>query len=175
MSKVKGFTFEFRVRSISPEPFDQFSWCFTHMLLLVRRCASYLNSRSQVKVTGFTLEFRVCSISHETMRRFSLNFIQIFLWVRLCAELMTQLHRVTFKVTIQCHVIYPSIFVRPIPPKLSELVSLYFIQMFPLVRQCAEPMTQLRRLKVKVTVQWHKLYPWILCPLHIIEPFERFL
>ena len=33
--KVKRFTLELRVRSISSEPFDQFSCNFTHMFLLV--------------------------------------------------------------------------------------------------------------------------------------------
>ena len=53
--------------------------------------------------------------------------------------------------------------VRSISPKLFKLVSSYFIYMFPFVRQCAEPMTQLQRLKVKVTVQGHRLYPCFVC------------
>ena len=80
---------------------------------------------------------------------------------------MNRLHRLKVKVTIQGHVIYPSICVRSISPKQFELVLLYFIQMFLLVRQCVELMTQLQRLKVNVTVQGHRLYPWMLCPLHI--------
>ena len=52
-----------------------------------------------------------------------------------------------------------------ISSKPFELVSLYFIQVFLLMRQCAKPMTQLQRLKV--TVQSQMLLPWILCPLHI--------
>ena len=52
--KVKGFSLEFLVRSISPEPFDRFSWYFTHMFLLVRRCAKHKTQlpRLEVKVTG---------------------------------------------------------------------------------------------------------------------------
>ena len=72
---------------------------------------------------------------------------------------MTQLHRLTVKVTIQGHVIYPSICFRSISPKPFELVSLYFIQMFLVVRQCAEPMAQLQRFKVKVTVQGNRVDP----------------
>ena len=49
----------------------------------------------------------------------------------------------------------------------TELVSLYFMQMFLLVRKCAESMTQLQRLKVKVTVQGQKDLPLNLCLLHI--------
>ena len=57
----------------------------------------------------------------------------------------------------QGHVINPSICLRSISPKPFD--TLYFIQMFLLVRRCAEPMTQLQRLKVKVTFQGHRLYP----------------
>ena len=63
----------------------------------------------------------------------------MFLLVRQCAEHMIQLPR--HKVTGQGHVIYPSIYVPSISPKPFELVSLYFIQMFLLVRQCAELLT----------------------------------
>ena len=59
--KVKGFTLEFRVRSISPEPFDQFSWNFTHMFLLVSWCVehltSYLNSRTRSRSKDLPLNF----------------------------------------------------------------------------------------------------------------------
>ena len=37
---------------ISPEPFDWFSWCFTHMFLLVRRCAEHMTQLPRLKVTG---------------------------------------------------------------------------------------------------------------------------
>ena len=40
-------------------------------------------------------------------------------------------------------------------------------QMFALVRQCAEPITQACRLKVKVIVKGHEFEPWITCSLHI--------
>ena len=50
--KVKGFTLEFLVRSISPEPLDRFSWNFTQMFLLVRRCAEYMTQLRRLKVTG---------------------------------------------------------------------------------------------------------------------------
>ena len=39
--------------------------------------------------------------------------------------------------------------------------------MFLSVRWCAEQMTQLCRFKVKVTLQGHGIYLWMLCPLHI--------
>ena len=74
------------------------------------------------------------------------------------------------KVTIQCHVIYPSICAHSISPKPFEQVSLYFIQMFPIVRQCAEPMAQLQRLKVKVTGFTLEFFVPSISP----EPFERF-
>ena len=66
---------------------------------------------SQVK--GFTIEFRVRSISPKPLGRFSLNFTQMFLSVRQCAEPLTRLHRLKFRVTLQGHVIYPSIVSTP--------------------------------------------------------------
>ena len=86
---------------------------------------------------------------------------------------MTRLHRRKVKVTIQGHVIYPSFCVRSLFPKPFELVSLYFIQMFILVRQCAEPMTQLQDSRSQFKVKGFTLE---LC-VHFIspEPFERFL
>ena len=52
-----------------------------------------------------------------------------------------------------------------------EPFSLNFTQMFLSVSQCAEPMTQLPKLKVKVTVQG---YPFICVCSISPEPFERF-
>ena len=71
--------------------------------------------------------------------------------------------RSQFKVTglnLEFHV--PS--VSPIP---VEGFSLNFGQVFTPVRQCAEPITQPCRLKVKVTVEGHKFEPCIWCRLHI--------
>ena len=45
--------------------------------------------------------------------------------------------------------------------------SLNFGWMFTSVGQCAEPITQPCRLKVKVTVEGHEFEPWIWCRLHI--------
>ena len=42
-----------------------------------------------------------------------------------------------------------------------------FTNTFLLVILCAEQMTQLPRLKVKVTSQRPRIYPWISCSLHI--------
>ena len=59
---------------------------------------------------------------------------------------------------------YPSLSCSPEP---FERFSWNFGQMFALVRQCAEPITQACRLKVKVTVKGHEFEPWISCSLHI--------
>ena len=48
-----------------------------------------------------------------------------------------------------------------------ERFSLNFGQMLIPVRWCAEPMTQLCRLMVKVTIKGSGGYLLILCPLHI--------
>ena len=101
--KVKGFTLEFRVRSISPELLGRFSLNFTQMSLSVRRCAEYITQlpRLKVKVTGqghvIYPSIRVCSISPASFERFSLNFTQMFLSVRRCAEHITQLPRLKVK------------------------------------------------------------------------------
>ena len=46
--------------------------------------------------------------------------------------------------------------------------------MFLSVRRCAEPMTRLHRLKVKVTLQSHGIYPLIRVRSISPELFERF-
>ena len=52
-----------------------------------------------------------------------------------------------------------SILVCTISPESFERVSLYVGQMLILLTQCAEPMDQVRRLKVKITVQGHWVDP----------------
>ena len=130
---------------------------------------SYLDSRSSTQVKGFTLKFRVSSISPEPFGQFSPNFTQMFLSVRQCAELNKLLRRLKVKVTLQGHVIYPSVCVHSISLESLEQFSLNFTQMFLSVRRCAEPRTQLRKLKVKVTLQGYGIYPWILCPLNLLN------
>ena len=46
--------------------------------------------------------------------------------------------------------------------------------MFLFLRLCAETMTQLRRLGVKVTLPGHPIYPRISCLLNISGTFEWF-
>ena len=128
------------------------------MFLSVRRCAEHMTQLLRVKVTGqghvIYPSIRVCSISPEPFEHFSLNFIRIFLSVRWCAEPMTQLRRLKVKVTLQGHGIYPWI---SCPSNLLNHL-LEFIKHHsnvPLVSWCAEPMTQLCKLKVKVTLQGH--------------------
>ena len=134
------------------------------MFLSVRRCAEFMTRlpRIKVKVTSqdHVIYPSICvrSMSPESFERFSLNFTQMFLSVIRCAEPMTRLHKLKVKVTLQSHGIYPSIHVRFISPELFERFSLNFIQMFLSVRWCAKPMTQQRRLKVKVTPQGHRTY-----------------
>ena len=88
----------------------------------------------------------------------------MLLSVRQCAEPMTQIRILKVKVTLQGHMIYPSICVRSITPKPFERFSLNFTQIFVFVRGCAEHITQLPRLNV--TGQGQKIYLLILCPLH---------
>ena len=86
---------------------------------------------------------------------------------------MAQLPRL--KVTGQCHGILTLEFrVRSIYPEPFEQFSLNFTQIFHSVRQCVESMTQLHRLKVKVTLQGHGNYPSICVCSISPESFERF-
>ena len=77
---------EFCVRSISPEPFDRFSWSFTHTFVLVRQCAEYITQLPRLKVTGQGQRIypwiSVRSISPELFDRFSWNFTHMFLFRR---------------------------------------------------------------------------------------------
>ena len=132
-------------------------------------------TQTQGKVMGFSLEFRVCSISPEAFERFSLNFDQIFLSVRWCAELMTRLsyprsmsHFKVVGFTLQFRVC-------SISPEPFERSSLNFDQMFISVRQCAEPMTQLHRLEVNVTLQGHSILPinFVYAP-YLLNPLKDF-
>ena len=117
-------------------------------------------SRSHFKVMGFALEFRVHSISPEPFERSSLNFAQMLISVRRFAGLTTQLPRFKVKITLQVHHIYPKISCPlNISPEPFKQFSLNFTNMFLLVRQCAESMTQLYSLKVMVTLQDHDIYP----------------
>ena len=54
-----------------------------------------------------------------------------------------------------------------ISPEAFERSSLNFTHIFLSVRCCAEPMTWLHRLIVKVTLQVYGIYPSISCPLYI--------
>ena len=127
--------------------------CRTHKSTMPTR------SRSQVKVVGLSLEFLVRSISPIPLEGFSLNFGHMFASVRRCAELITQPCRHKVKVTVQGHGLSLEFRVRSISPIPVEGFSLNFGQIFTLVRQCAESITQPCRLKVKVTVQGHRFEP----------------
>ena len=138
---------------------------------------SYLDFRSRSQVKGFTLKitlkFCVLSIYPEPFGWFSLNLTQMFLSLRWSAQPMSQLCRLKVKVTLQGHVIYSSVCVHSISPEPFEQFSLNFTQMFLSVRLCAEPMTQL--CKVKVTLHSRS---WDL-PLNFVsfkspQPIVRF-
>ena len=65
--------------------------------------------------------------------------------------------------------------VRCISPKTFDWFSLNVTQIFLSVRRCAEPMTQLRRLKVKVNGQGHVFYPiFLYAPLYLLNPLTGF-
>ena len=109
-------------------------------------------SRSQLKVMEFTLEFHVHSISPLPPEGFSLHIGQMFISVRWHAEPMIQLRRLLVKVTVKGHGIYFWILCLLHISLTLEGFSLNLGQMLISVRWCTGPMTQLHRLKVKVTV-----------------------
>ena len=84
----------------------------------------------------------------------------MFLSVAQCVEPMTLLCRLKVKVILLLSLGFTlQFYARFISPEPLKRFSLNFTQMFLLVRQCAEPLTQLRILKVKVTLQGHGIYP----------------
>ena len=83
----------------------------------------------------------------------------MFLLVRRCVESLNWLQKLKIKVTLQGHVLYPSICVRSISSDPLGRFWLDFTQMFLSVSSCAEPMTWLCKLNVKVTLQCHVIYP----------------
>ena len=150
------------------------------MFLSVRQCAEFM-TRVHILKVNVTLQghviypsIRLCYIYPKYFERFSLNFTQMFLSVRQCAEQMTKLPRV--KVTGQGQGITFEFRVRSIYPESFERFSLNFTQVILSVRRCAEPITwpHRLRLKVKVTLQSHGIYPSI--PVRSISPelLERF-
>ena len=48
--KVIGFALEFRIGSISPQPFERFSLNFIQMFLSVIQCAEFMTQLCRVKV-----------------------------------------------------------------------------------------------------------------------------
>ena len=125
------------------------------MFLSVRWCAEHMTQLPRLKVTGqgqriYPLILCPLHISW-TLQRIFIKLHPMFLSVKQCAEPITRLCWLGVKVTLQGHVIYPSICVCSVSPKPFERFSLNFTQMFPLVSRCAEHMTQLPWLKVKVS------------------------
>ena len=147
---------------------------FTKMFPLVRRCAEPMTRprRLKVKVNGQGHVFYpilLCMLHISlTLWPVSLDFAQMFLSVRRCAEPITLLRRL--KVTVQGHEFYPLVSCRllnfvPTPYLMNpEWFSLNFTQIFLSVRRCAEPMTQLHRLEVRVWEQGHGFNTLISCP-----------
>ena len=139
------------VRSISPEPFERVSLNFTQMLT-VRQCAEHMAQLPRIKVT---VE------GHGTIL-----FLVIFIKLHPNVSLSEKMCR-TFDSAMQtagqgrtprsCYLPFKSC-----PFHMWTI----FIKLLS-VRRCAEPMTRLPRLKVKVTLWAHVIYPWILCPFFI--------
>ena len=123
-------------------------------------------TRSQFKVTGLSLEFCVWAISPLPLGGFSLNFGQMFTSVGQCAEPIIQPCGLRSRSQLKVASLSLEFGVGSISPLPLEGFSLNVGQMFASVRWFAEPITELCWLKVKVTIEGHHFWPWILRLLH---------
>ena len=119
---------------------------------------------------GFNHELHVRSISHQPFVRFSLNITQMLLIMSFCADYIDSRSRSQFKIMSFTHWIWCLLHIS----WTFKPFSINFTQMLISVRQWAEPIARLCRLKVEVTVKGHGIYPWISCLLIAPEPFEWF-
>ena len=169
---VTGLSLEFLVCSVFPIQVEGLSLNFGHMFTIMRRCAESITQacRLEVKVTvqshGLEPWISCRSVSPLPLGGFSLNVGQMFTSVGQCAEPITQPCRLNVKVTVEGHEFEPWIWCQLHISLPLEECSLNFDQMFASVRWCAEPITQLCWLKVKVTIEGHQFEPWILSLLH---------
>ena len=134
---------------LSPLPLGGFSLNFGQMFTCGMMCRTRNSAMKTIPLEGF-----------------SFNFGQMFASVKWCAEPIAQPCRLTrwqFKVMG----LSLEFCVRSVSPLPLGGFSLYFGRMFTSVGQCAEPITQTCRLKVKVTVEGHKFEPWIWCRIRI--------
>ena len=149
------------------------------MFLSVSWCAELMTwlHRHRFKVTQSHVIYPlICvrCISSEVFVRFSLNLTKcLSQWDGVQNQLLSYADsrsRSHFKFigcTLEFRIlsVFPQAFVR---------FSLNITQMFLSVSWCAQPVTQLHILKVKVTVQGHGFYPWISRTLHILNPLNDF-
>ena len=153
-----GFTLEFRVYYISPEPYERFSSNPPKCLRVQNPWLSYMDSWSSshfIFLDFFTLQSSVWSISPKPWIIYFLNFTQSLPSVRLYAVPITQLGPIKVKVTLQGIGISLRFRVHSFSPKSFARISLKFAQIFLLVRPCAGSITRLRPLNVKVTLLGH--------------------
>ena len=155
----------FRVHSISPELFERFSFNFTQMFILVRRCAEHMIQLPRPKV-NVTYPLHIWWTLWSIFFNYHPNVpLSVAMFRSRTYDLATQTQVHTSKAwdfTLQ--------FVSA--PYLLNSFSLIFTQMFLSVRWCAGLITHLRRLKVKVILQGHAINPWIMClnlPNHLLD------
>ena len=129
-------------------------------------CRTHSWTMQTHKVTGLSLEFCGRSISSLSLGGFSLNFGQMFTSVGQCAEPITQPCGLRLMSQLKITSLSLEFGIGSISPLALKGFSLNIGQMFASVRWCAEPITQLCWLKVKVTIEGHQFEPWILKPLH---------
>ena len=143
-----------RVRSIPPESFERFSLNFTQMFLSVRRCAEHMTQLLRLKVTGQgqgIYPWISCPL-HISWTLWTL-FIKLHPNVPL-SEVVCRTNDSATQTQGQGHTSrswnLPLNFVSFKSPQPFVRFSLNITQFFLSVSWCAEPMTRLCKLKVKV-------------------------
>ena len=149
--------------SASPLPLEGFSLNIGQMFASVRWCVEPITQlcwlKVKVTIEGHQFEPWILRLLHchsDCLVKFGSN-------VRL-SEMMCRTDNSTMQTQGQGHNWRSSV---SFSFASFERFSWNFSQMFALVRQCAEPITQACRLKVKVIVKGHEFEPWISCSLHI--------
>ena len=150
--KVMGFTFEVGVYYISPEPFESCSLNFTSQWDGVQKqWLSYQDFKkpwSHFEVMGYF--YPLISV---WLFLNDLKITQMHPSLRRCAEPLTQLRTVKVELTLKGNGIYPSFLCSLHVFWTLCTIFVKFHSTVILVRRCAEPMTQLRSLKVKVKLR----------------------
>ena len=149
---------------LCPLHIEQFSLNFIQMFLSARRCAEPITQLPRLKAKDTSQSQWINPwISYPLHISWALRsiFIKLHQNVPLSETIIRTYDCFADSRSMshfQGHVIYPSVCVHAISSEPFEWFSKNFTHMFLSVRQYAEPLTQLCRLNIKVTLQGHGIY-----------------